>query len=700
MSLIKYCAYLIVLVTPFVLQKSHTLSPAELAKQINVSLLVLALFGVWIIAAAKRKITVLRWSRGLSLLALLLGSTTLSYCFSISSYISFWGDKNLPSDSLQTIIIFFILSFVFVQIFEDAKDYKRFSIVLFLTLAGQIVVGFSERYNLYEHWYSIGVVFGTIGVTVGFANLIAAIFPILLNCIFRAKNLIVLFLLYLLLVGSAVMMLYTSSRTPLIASLFIFAAISAYELYLGFDSKKLRKIGLVVLSLAVAYTFFKSDMPDGELGQKMQSRLISKAFTSRGLIWQSALQAWQDHPLVGVGPEAFIIAARIYQMPQSNDYEYWDIEWTKAHSQLIQALACTGLIGLLVHLLILGYLIYFTLKSILKKQISEQSSWLRTMGMMYLVIFISNLTCFNFITTQMYGYLALVLFSISQGPVALKTWAWELKPRLRYLLAGLVLIPTLALTVSTYSYGEADVYHQLGLQTLTKDSNTTKAMDYYFKALTYDDSDPLLYCQVSYAVAHMLTNNHYAEKTFNNLNKSSSIKIKVLSIEDKEKSLKQMTEFIDICLEKSDGKYHYYMLKAELYYGLYTNDILDRKMTTQSYLEAVEKFPNNPRNYYRLGLIAYREKEFDRYLAYLNKAIELKKDYLSPYGDLLNHYYNTRDFDKIPALVDRIEHIEFKNPEFVPTLHKLADLAQSNGDMISRNTFLRIYSKNKFLLGK
>lgn len=702
MSIIKFFAFLIVLITPFVLQKAHTMSPAELAKQINVSLLILGLFVAWVIATTRQKTTVIKWSKPLTLLALWLGANTLSYFFSISQYISFWGDKNLPSDSLQTIIIFFILAFILTQLFNGEKDYKRLAVVIFLTLAGQVLIGFIQRYNLYEHWYSIGQVFGTMGITVAFANIIAAFFPVLLNSIFRTENFLKLCLYYTLIVLGAIGMLYSSSRTPIAAALFILVAISAYELYISFDRSKVKKIMFVCISIAFSFLFFKHDMPDAELKHKMQPRLLTKAFSSRGLIWQSAIRAWQDRPIVGVGPEAYIISQRLYQTPAVNEYEYWDSEWTKVHNQLLQTLVCTGVVGLIVQLLILGYLLYYTLRSILKKQNDSNGHWMRTFSMIYFVIFISNLTCFNFMTTQMYAYLALALFGLTQGSAALKTWSWQMSPRLRYLLAGLLLIPSLALAHATYAYGEADIYHQLGVAEVNNDANTNGAVEQYFKALTYDDSDPFLYCQISYAVGQMLINNHFVGKTYNTPenNKTYKKRIAVLSAEEQLKAFKQMTEFVDLCIQKSDGKYHYYLLKAELYYRLYTNDLIDRKTATDAYIDLVTKFPNNPENYYKLGLIAYKEKEFDQYVTYVTKAMNLKNDYLTAYGDLLNYYYNNREFDKIPPIVERIEKIEFKNPQFVPTLIRLADLAQKNGDLISKNVFLRKYSENKYLLNK
>ncbi|MBY0452643.1 MAG: O-antigen ligase family protein, partial [Bdellovibrionaceae bacterium] len=473
------------------------MSPAELPKQIHVTTAVLALFIFWAITTARQKITTLKWSHSLTLLGLWLGANTISYFFSISQYISFWGDKNLPSDSLQTIIIFFILSFIFLQIFDESKDYKRFSTVILLTLAGQIIVGLVQHYNLYEHWYAFGVVFGTMGITVGLASVLASFFPVLLNCIFRSEKLWKLAVYYVLLMTGFLIMLHTSSRTPMAAAFVAFCMMSAYELYVGFDRQKVKKILLVAVAITATYSFFKFDVPNAEFNEKIQPRLLNKAIFSRANIWESAFRAWKDHPILGTGPETFILTQRNYQVLAANDYEYWDTDWVKPHNQIFQDLANTGILGLLSHMLILAYMTFFTLKSILKKQTDDRDHWMRTLYMLYLVIFMSNMTCFNFITTQMYSYLSVTLFGIAQGPIGFKTKSWQLTPRLRYLMVGLVSIPTLTLATATYAYGQADIYNHLGLYEIDKEANTNNAVQYYFKALSYDDNDPLLYCQVA-----------------------------------------------------------------------------------------------------------------------------------------------------------------------------------------------------------
>jgi O-antigen ligase/tetratricopeptide (TPR) repeat protein len=700
MPLIKLFAFLIVLVTPFILQRAHTLSPAELPKQIHVTSAVLVLFILWVFAMARKKVTTLKWSHSLTLLGIWLGANTISYIFSISKYVSFWGDKNLPSDSLQTIIVFFILSFIFLQIFDESKDYKRFAAVVFLTMAGQIIVGLVQHYYLYTHWYAFGVVFGTMGVTVALANVFAAFFPVLLNCIFRSEKLGKLLLYYALLMASFLIMLHTSSRTPMAAAFVAFVMISTYELYVGFDRQKIKKILLIIFALAVTFSFFKFDVPDAEISQKMQPRLLNKAINSRAIIWESAFRAWKDHPLVGLGPEAFVLTQRNYQLPEANDYEYWNTEWAKPHNQIFQDLANTGILGLLSHLLILAYMTFFAAKSILKKQNDERSHWLRTFYMLYLVIFMSNMTCFNFMTTQMYSYLAVTLFGISQAPFGFKISSWPLSSRLRYLIAVLISIPSLSLAYATYTYGQADIYMNLGLTEIDKNANTKNAVNYYFKGLSYDENDPLLYCQVAYAASQMLINNNLAEKTYAKANKSYINSVKILSAEEKEQAFKQVNEFIEICLQKSDGKFHYYNLRSELYNKLYITGVIDQDRPASSFQATIDRFPNNPESYFKLGLIALREKDYEKFISLSLKAISLKKDYLQIYGELMNYYYLARDFDKIKPLVDEIEKLDFKSAQYIPTLLRLADLAHKNGDLISAKILLRKYAEYKHMLDK
>ena len=73
---------------------------------------------------------------------------------------------------------------------------------------------------------------------------------------------------------------------------------------------------------------------------------------SRLEIWRIAARAWQAHPWLGVGPDAFELMFQRYQTP-----EYWRFEWATvpahAHSIYLHVLATRGVLGLAAGLAVL-----------------------------------------------------------------------------------------------------------------------------------------------------------------------------------------------------------------------------------------------------------------------------------------------------------------------------------------------------------
>jgi O-antigen ligase len=67
---------------------------------------------------------------------------------------------------------------------------------------------------------------------------------------------------------------------------------------------------------------------------------------SRVEIWKSALAAWRQRPLVGLGPDTFELTFPRYQTP-----DYWKVEWSglpfHAHSVYLHTLATRGAAGML-----------------------------------------------------------------------------------------------------------------------------------------------------------------------------------------------------------------------------------------------------------------------------------------------------------------------------------------------------------------
>ncbi len=81
---------------------------------------------------------------------------------------------------------------------------------------------------------------------------------------------------------------------------------------------------------------------------------------SRVHLWSAGIRMTQDHPVLGVGTDAYVAAFPRYRTPA-----YWEIEWNgtsaKAHNELIQIAATQGVVGLLAAILV----IFFAARAVL-----------------------------------------------------------------------------------------------------------------------------------------------------------------------------------------------------------------------------------------------------------------------------------------------------------------------------------------------
>ncbi len=131
---------------------------------------------------------------------------------------------------------------------------------------------------------------------------------------------------------------------------------------------------------------------------------------SRLYLWRGGLSMLSDHPLLGVGTDAYAAAYPRYRTPES-----WQLEWnsasSKAHNEVIQIGATQGLVGLVAALLVVA----FTIRALLRLARAHDSA-LRaeaaTVGAALAAWGVSNLGSFTVVGT---GCLAAALAGWTAG---------------------------------------------------------------------------------------------------------------------------------------------------------------------------------------------------------------------------------------------------------------------------------------------
>ncbi|MBI4153424.1 O-antigen ligase family protein, partial [Candidatus Woesebacteria bacterium] len=68
--------------------------------------------------------------------------------------------------------------------------------------------------------------------------------------------------------------------------------------------------------------------------------------TIRKIVWKGAIDVWRHYPLVGSGVETFAFSYYQFRPADHNLVSEWDFLYNKAHNELLNILATTGILGL------------------------------------------------------------------------------------------------------------------------------------------------------------------------------------------------------------------------------------------------------------------------------------------------------------------------------------------------------------------
>jgi O-antigen ligase len=119
-----------------------------------------------------------------------------------------------------------------------------------------------------------------------------------------------------------------------------------------------RRTGLILAVASAALAVFLLPLLT-PLGPSLVTRIRQIAdihapsTQSRLYLWRAGLEMLSDHPLLGVGTDAFAAAYPRYRTPESSRLE-WNSTSSKAHSEPIQIGATQGALGLLAALLVVA----------------------------------------------------------------------------------------------------------------------------------------------------------------------------------------------------------------------------------------------------------------------------------------------------------------------------------------------------------
>jgi O-antigen ligase len=135
------------------------------------------------------------------------------------------------------------------------------------------------------------------------------------------------------------------------------------------EKPQLRKIlaGVIlagVLILGVLFVFRKTAPVAGipALGRLLNTDLSGGTANTRIMAWGIAVDAWQERPVFGWGPNNYFYAFNAYYRPEFLEHGYGETWFDNAHNIIMNTLAVQGTFGIIVYLGLFGAAIFMLWK--------------------------------------------------------------------------------------------------------------------------------------------------------------------------------------------------------------------------------------------------------------------------------------------------------------------------------------------------
>lgn len=445
-TIIRYLYYILFFVTPF-LMASNTSELFEFNKMMFVYLMTVIILSFWILLQAVQRAWIfkLHWL-GIPLL-LFISSQVISTVLSIDVHTSIFGYYGRFNGGLLSIIAYFILFFVFVQI-SDKKHLisslkATFISAVLVVLWGipgkfgydltcQIFTGqltnscWTDQFRPAERMFS----------TLGQPNWLGAYLAIQF-CIglwFLARRTVYVnrstLLLVLAEMGIFAGLLFTRSRSAILAA--AVGAVVFGVLYLYARRKNLsydiKWVGMFVILLIVSLFVIKTGYApidrflsfgrpavqqeaqpgvqgDGSPEQPVPSS-VTESFDIRKIVWDGAVALGKQNPLFGTGVETYAYAYYLTRPVEHNYTSEWDFLYNKAHNEFLNYFATTGFIGLGSYVaMIVAVYVLMGVAFIKKKRSPDMQLLIASLMAAYTTIHITNFFGFSISVIQVLFYM-------------------------------------------------------------------------------------------------------------------------------------------------------------------------------------------------------------------------------------------------------------------------------------------------------
>jgi len=409
----------------------------------------------------------------------------LSFIFSINKYVSFWGNPERLGGFLTAIYIFLLVFILLGHLYKH-------NAMRILSLMGVIggVVGLhaiGQKLGLDPFWPSFERPVATFGNPIFMSTVLVMTVFISLYFMLASKQVWRKIIYGVLFLAQIIALFLAMSRGPVIGLIVGLAIFVISFLRIKYTNNKIKFwkiIGIFVLGFSLILCgLYVNKKPLGI--ERLFNYSLSEQSTikSRISIIESIFTGAQERPLLGFGPENIYVAYNKAYQSVAASSNYAETFADRAHSVVIDKLASTGWLGLVIMLIFVIALIIYGLKWIKAARSLNEKILAITFLTIFISYFIQDLVEFDIITNYVYGSVLVSLFLVFS--MLKKTESInKYKPKsinivLGILFAGLTVYALFGIYIPSWKGGLAT---KQAFEVYSYENNYNKAYELYNKA--------------------------------------------------------------------------------------------------------------------------------------------------------------------------------------------------------------------------
>ena len=400
----------------------------------------------------------------------------------------------------------------------------------------------------------------------------------------------------------------------------------------------------VGLFLAARESSFVKNEPT--LARLASISLNEKTTRSRFMIWDMSWQGFKEHPILGWGPENYIIVFNKYYNPLMYDQEQW---FDRSHNVIFDWLISAGALGLLLYLSLFIFAIYYLIRGRRDDTFSllEQA----TIAGLLTAYFIHNFFVFDQLISHLMFFALLAYLHTRVS----KDWLNKFAPAPRAFavsgsavaIVGLVFVfyfinlkPMFASSalINALSW-QSDIRNSSG--NIVRPADPAKSFTYFEKVFAYDTF-------ASTEATEQLTS--IVPTIMNNSEVPDAIKQKYLNL---------IAERLEAEITRAPGNARYQFFAGGFYSQLGEKDLALERLE-----QARDLSPNKQTILFVLGNAYLQKGMIEKGVATFRHAYELAPASNQARDHLINVYVETKQFAELATLWEEKVKTEPNNPNY------------------------------------